>query len=492
MSSAIVTSILALNADRVLPMRISNSQHRVPLRAPAWQIWPAVNADCRPWLHLQNIAYLLDQATANTESTSVSGKGKKRALSPQPSSSRLKRARTTNGSGSGIAGDSIVERNWPLSDYPPLHPPNCIAIEPHGEPEAVPVWKHTLEIQLYKDRGNLANMALEAHHRREEELFDEVLKASLGHIEEPVTVDLGAVDIFEFDGRLVASTPNGRLASTWLCLLPTLSKPRDDDSLPEGVEDLLMACHVMRLLRCSTIRGHMRLIVLPFDWTRTTMPEDVPLQLLLEFEASVILPFIFEPCPRGISKKMVAKFEQCKTQLLRHLYTPSIGHRSDAVVNIPFFYSNLRPAPVLRSGRADNAMQPKELIPQLLPFQRRSVAWLLHREGKSVTAEGKIIPSTNFKEHSFWEKIQEGNHTWYYNRLSESVSMEVMEGLPPALGGILAEEPGLGKTLETIALMLLNPAPLERNPSVKRWDPEARLEVKAIKVNVFVKSGDRR
>jgi len=471
-------------------MRISNSQHRVPLRAPACQIWPAINPDCRPWLHLQNVAYLLDQAAANAELTPVLGKGKKRAVSSQPSSSRLKRARTINGSGSGIAGDSIVERNWPLSDYPALYPPNFIAIEPHGEPEAVPVWNHTLEIQLYKDNGNLANMAPAAHHRREEELFDEVLKASFGHIEEPVTVDLGAVEFFEFGGRLVASTPNGRLTSTWLCLLPTLSEPRDDDSLPEPVEDLLMACHVMRLLRRCTIRGHMRLAVLPFDWSQTTMPEDVPLQLLLEFETSIVLPFIFEPCPRGISKKMGAKFEQCKTQLLRHLYT-SIGHRSDAVVNIPFFYSNLRPAPVLRSKSADNAMQPKELIPRLLPFQRRSVAWLLHQEGKSVTAEGKIIPSINFKEHSFWEKIQEGNHTWYYNRLSDSVSMEAMDGLPPALGGILAEEPGLGKTLETIALMLLNPAPPERNPSVKRWDPEARLEVRAIKVNVFVRSGDR-
>ena len=473
-------------------MRISNSQHHVPLREPARKIWPAINPNYRPWLHLQNIAYLLDQATADVESTSVSGKGKKRALSSQPSSSRLKRARTADGSGSGMAGDYVVERNWPLSDYPALHPPNCISIDPHGEPEAVPVWNHTLEIQLYKDEGNLANMALAAHHRREEELFDEVLKASFGHIEEPVTVDLGAVEFFEYGGRLVASTPNGRLASTWLCLLPTLSENRDDDSLPEPVEDLLMACHVMRLLRRCTIQGHMRLTVLPFDWTQTTMPEDVPLLLQLQFEASVILPFIFEPCPRGMTKKLATQFEQCKAQLLRHVYTPSIGHRSDAIVNIPFFYSNLRPAPLLRSKRADDAMQPKELIPRLLPFQRRSVAWLLHREGKSVSTEGKIIPSINFKEYSFWEKVQEGNHTWYYNRLSGSVSMEAMEGLPPALGGILAEEPGLGKTLETIALMLLNPAPAERNPSVKRWDPEARLEVRAVKVNVFVRGGDRR
>jgi hypothetical protein len=35
--------------------------------------------------------------------------------------------------------------------------------------------------------------------------------------------------------------------------------------------------------------------------------------------------------------------------------------------------------------------------------------------------------------------------------------------------------------MECLALMLLNPAP-ERNPSNKRWDPEAQLNVKEIKV----------
>ncbi|KAG6880635.1 hypothetical protein C0992_003235, partial [Termitomyces sp. T32_za158] len=69
---------------------------------------------------------------------------------------------------------------------------------------------------------------------------------------------------------------------------------------------------------------------------------------------------------------------------------------------------------------------------------------------------------------------------WYLNRLSGALSDSFPE-ICPALGGILAEEPGLGKTLESISLILLNPAPPERNPTMTKWDPEARLEVKAIK-----------
>lgn len=457
-------------------MRISNSQHRVPLRAPASLIWPTIwDADFCPWLNLQNIVHLLHQAT-QTDSAPVSGKGKKRALSSQPSTSNLKRARTDNGS--GVAeGSSVFDRALPISNYPVLHPPNCLAIEPHGEPQAVPVWNHTLYIQLYRDEANLAR---QTRYRQEEELFDDALKATFGHMEEPVTVNLGDVELFEYRERLVASTPRERPELTWICLLPTLTENQDDGSLgssSDPVEDLLMACHTMRLFRRSTIQGHMKIVVHPFDWT---------LHLVIEFQVSIVVPFIFEPSPLGVSRKMAKRLEQSKSQLLRYIYKP-LQHRSDAVVNIPFFYSNLRPAPLLLSKRAENAMQPKELIPRLLPFQCRSVAWLLHREGMSVTAEGKIVPSANFQEYSFCDKIQEGNHTWHYNRLNNSFSME-KAGQPPCLGGILAEEPGLGKTLETIALMLLNPAPPERNPTVKRWDPVTSLEVSAIKVNVLDKT----
>lgn len=47
------------------------------------------------------------------------------------------------------------------------------------------------------------------------------------------------------------------------------------------------------------------------------------------------------------------------------------------------------------------------------------------------------------------------------------------------------EEPGLGKTLECIALILLNPG-IGRNPTVVRWDPEAKVEVKQIKVSIIL------
>ena len=50
-----------------------------------------------------------------------------------------------------------------------------------------------------------------------------------------------------------------------------------------------------------------------------------------------------------------------------------------------------------------------------------------------------------------------------------------------ASGGIVAEEPGLGKTLECISTVIMNPAP-HRSPVNKRWDAAAKIDVREIKV----------
>ena len=471
-------------------MRISDSHHRVPLRANPRQIWSKVAGSFRPWLHLQNVALLLDNTSSLDEVIPVSGKGKKRALPLRSASSRAKRSKSA---GSSSPQASVPDNDWPQDEYPFLSKPSCAAINHDGEIHQVPVWKHTLCIEPYKDDGNLVNAALDVSQRHGEDLLNERLKYLFAEIEEPITVDLGPVEIHEYNKRLVATSPDiaqdhldeDTTRSNWLCLLPTFTDGRDKDSYDLGslMEDIFWACHLMRLMRRATIEGRLELVALPFDWTQT-ISEELPFQLVIQINVSFVLPFLFQPCLPETPRNKASLLERSKRRLLHHLYFPSSDSESETVINIPFFYSCLKPAPLLPSKRAENAMQPRGLIPQLLPFQRRSVSWLLQREGRAVTATGKIVPSTEFKDHSFWDEIQEGNHTWYYNRLSDEVVPNVVTKTP-VLGAILAEEPGLGKTLETIALMLLNPAPPDRNPTVKRWDPEARLDVHAIKVRTW-------
>ncbi|KXN90818.1 hypothetical protein AN958_03472 [Leucoagaricus sp. SymC.cos] len=230
----------------------------------------------------------------------------------------------------------------------------------------------------------------------------------------------------------------------------------------------------------------MRIVIYPEGFDDLAKPE-LPFEIQVEVAISSCLPPFFNQLDRGMSKKRVNALLGHQSNLCHFLYGQSLVQDAPAHhnIDIPYFYSILTSAPQTPSPMADAAMQPDALLPTLLPFQRRSVAWLLAREGKEITPDGNIIDKTDNPEFSFWDEVQEGNHTFYYNRVARTVSTE-RPVLERAFGGILAEEPGLGKTLETLSLILLNPAPENRMPAMIRWDPEARLNVKAVKTTLIV------
>jgi SNF2 family DNA or RNA helicase len=97
------------------------------------------------------------------------------------------------------------------------------------------------------------------------------------------------------------------------------------------------------------------------------------------------------------------------------------------------FYATLRP------NYTEEVEQPKDLANILYPYQRRAVRWMLHRE----TGEG---PSKNDNiKHKF-----EGGSAMFCR------------------GGILAEEMGLGKTLELLGLIVMNPRDHPRNDNAPK------------------------
>ncbi|KAG0212392.1 hypothetical protein BGX28_006361 [Mortierella sp. GBA30] len=123
-------------------------------------------------------------------------------------------------------------------------------------------------------------------------------------------------------------------------------------------------------------------------------------------------------------------------------------------------YTHLRPATF---GEPPKGIQPALLRPQLLPFQRRSVAWCLQRECGVVNDFGTV----EYKEPAMTEKLPLSWETattpsgqlLFINRLYGAIcpaNPELVAEQQEPRGGILAEEMGLGKTVEMLALILLN------------------------------------
>ncbi|KAF2725609.1 hypothetical protein K431DRAFT_280968 [Polychaeton citri CBS 116435] len=85
----------------------------------------------------------------------------------------------------------------------------------------------------------------------------------------------------------------------------------------------------------------------------------------------------------------------------------------------------------------------------LYPFQKRAVKWMLSREGIHRSQN-----SAEDKDIRLWKKVEDANDsTCYVNFLTGVISRQPVDELVLPSGGLLAEEMGLGKTIEVIALV---------------------------------------
>jgi E3 ubiquitin-protein ligase SHPRH len=237
----------------------------------------------------------------------------------------------------------------------------------------------------------------------------------------------------------------------------------------------------------------LRMVVSPltsWDDTLHTLPFRLVVDVVLSFRS----PSIFQP-PAYLRKgQSRTELENARRGLLHLAFPPpplpeTLSTSFHGRIDVPFLYSVVQPARELLHESMDKFLQPQVLLPRLLPFQRRTVCWMLSREGKAFGPTGELTPmATDAAELPvLWRRVtiqrDDEQLTWYYHRLTGTLTPD-RPSPRTVLGGILAEEPGLGKTLECIALILLNPS-IERCISPATWDSEGDLNIREIRVYIL-------
>lgn len=260
-------------------------------------------------------------------------------------------------------------------------------------------------------------------------------------------------------------------------------EPADYDVRGNGLQDPLVASTKLEGAGRVEMKGSFSMVALPLE--EATNLGVLPFELRLIVSVNLVQPAIFEPFIHS-SKVHHSEIEEAQRRFGLFTFSPSspppISFQGQT--DISLLYSILRPAPLLPSRDLKDFLQPRSLLPSLLPFQRRSVAKMLGQEGKVLSESGAVVPREQDGNSlpMFWQHVKvSGDVDLYFNRITGMLSTKQPNEKRPTLGGILAEEPGLGKTLECIALILLNPS-IGRNPTIKSWDPSAKLHVREIKV----------
>ena len=95
----------------------------------------------------------------------------------------------------------------------------------------------------------------------------------------------------------------------------------------------------------------------------------------------------------------------------------------------------------------DAAVEAPALSTQLHPYQAAGVSWMLRRERDpdGVVSKAGLPP--------FWQRVQERGATAFLNTITNSSQAAAP---PPVYGGLLADDMGLGKSVQCIATILAN------------------------------------
>ncbi|KAF5540958.1 rad8 Rdh54p [Fusarium phyllophilum] len=146
--------------------------------------------------------------------------------------------------------------------------------------------------------------------------------------------------------------------------------------------------------------------------------------------------------------------------LLRGSISTGTSYRTSTWSPMDFYEAAFVPQ---KDEKTPETIQVDALESTLFPYQKRTLQWLLRREGVQWSADmQRIVPYVPENQDSvcdFKKLTDVAGNEYYLSELFHTVTRDISlfrQAEASIKGGILAEEMGLGKTLEVLGLILLH------------------------------------
>ncbi|KAF5712917.1 rad8 Rdh54p [Fusarium mundagurra] len=146
--------------------------------------------------------------------------------------------------------------------------------------------------------------------------------------------------------------------------------------------------------------------------------------------------------------------------LLRGSISTGTSYRTPTWSPMDFYEAAFVPQ---KDEKTPETIQVDALESTLFPYQKRTLQWLLQREGVQWSADMRrivpYVPENQDSVYDFKKLTDVAGNEYYLSELFHTVTRDISlfrQAEASVKGGILAEEMGLGKTLEILGLILLH------------------------------------